>query len=93
MHRHEGDLAWGIKLSLLGVIAFMVWPIWGEIVAGFHHFTPAIAATALVPLTITLLVPFLFFDGPAHVGSGLRRFEHATHIDNLLHHGHTHRHA
>ena len=44
MKTHSGDLAWGIKIGLLGVVAFMTWPIWGELVAGFHHFTPAVAA-------------------------------------------------
>jgi hypothetical protein len=93
MKSHSGDLAWGIKVGLLGVLAFMTWPIWGEIVAGFHHFSWAVAASALVPLTITLAVPFLIFDGPDRVGSAVRKFEHVTHIDNLLHHGQTHRHA
>ena len=34
MKSHSGDLAWGIKVGLLGVLAFMTWPILGEIVAG-----------------------------------------------------------
>jgi hypothetical protein len=93
MRTHSGDQAWGIKVALLGVFAFMTWPVWGEMAAAYHHFSWAVAASALIPLTITLAVPFLVFDGPARVGSAMRRFEHATHIDNLLHHGHTHRHA
>ena len=64
MKSHSGDLAWGIKVGLLGVLAFMTWPIWGEIVAGFHHFSWALAASALVPLTITLAVPFFDLRRP-----------------------------
>ncbi len=93
MHRHDGDLAWGIRIGLLGVLAFMTWPVWGVIVSAYHHWTPAVAASALVPLAFTLFVVFLALDGPARTGSGLARLEHATHIDNLLHHGRPHRHA
>jgi hypothetical protein len=93
MKRHSGDQAWGIKVGLLGVVAFMTWPVWGEMAAAYHHFSWSLAASALIPLSITLAVPFLLFDGPERVGSGVRRFEHFVHVDNLLHHGRPHRHA
>ena len=93
MHTEHHDPSHAIKVGLLAVIAMMSWPVWGEIVAGFHQFTWTVAASGLVPLTLTMLVVAVAVDGPARFGGGVRRLEHTLHVDNLLHHGHTHRHA
>ena len=89
MQTQHHDDSRAIKIGLLAVIAMMSWPIWGEIVAGFHQFTWTVAASALVPLTLTALVVAWAFDGFARLGGGVRRIEHTLHVDNLLHHGHT----
>jgi hypothetical protein len=92
MQSHE-DPARGIKIGLLAVIGLMSWPVWGAIVAGQQSFTWSVAASAIVPLTLTLMAPAAAFDVPARVGAGVRSLEHALHVDNLIHHGHHHRHA
>jgi hypothetical protein len=92
MQAHD-DPSRGIKIALLAVIGFMSWPIWGEIVAGEHGFSAAVAWSAIVPLAISLLAPALWLDVPARTRRGLGVLEHTLHVDNLLHHGHTHRHA
>ena len=92
MQAHD-DPARAIKVGLLAVIGLMSWPVWGAIVAGQHEFTWSVAASALVPLALTLLAPAVWFDVPSRIGTGVRAVEHALHVDNLLHHGHTHRHA
>ena len=38
------------------VVAVLSWPVWGVIIAGKHEFTWAVAASALVPLVLTLAV-------------------------------------
>ncbi len=91
--QHDDDPARALKIGIIGVIAMMSWPVWLAIVAGQHTFTWSVAASALVPLLLTAFVPALVFDVPARVAVAVGRLEHALHVDNLLHHGHTHRHA
>ena len=93
MRAHDDDPARPIKIGLLGVIAMMSWPVWGAIVAGQREFTWTVAASALVPLAITAIPLIMAFDLMQRMGTGVRAVEHALHVDNLLHHGHTHRHA
>ena len=88
MQPHYDDPSRPIKIGLLAVIGMMAWPIWGEIIAGYHRFTWTVAASALVPLLLCLVPLALWLDVPHRTGNGIRRLEHATHVDNLLHHGH-----
>ena len=91
--QHHDDPARPIKIGLLAVIGLMSWPVWGAVIAGEGTFNGRVAASALVPLALTLLAPAMAFDVPARIGSGVRSVEHALHVDNLLHHGRPHRHA
>ena len=86
----EDQLARGIQVALLAVIGFMSWPVWGEIVAGEHGFSAAVAWSAIVPLILSLLAPAVWFHFPTHVRHWLGSLEHALHVDSLIHH---HRHA
>jgi hypothetical protein len=92
MQPHD-DPARAIKIGLLAVIGLMSWPVWGAIIAGEGRFDGRIAASALVPLGLTLLAPALAFHVPERVAGGVRAVEHALHVDSLLHHGRPHRHA
>jgi hypothetical protein len=93
MRAHEDDPARPIKIGLLAVVGLMSWPVWGAIVAGQRDFTWTVAASALVPLAICMIPVAMAFDLTDRMGTGVRAVEHALHVDNLLHHGHTHRHA
>ena len=86
------DDAYGIRIGLLAVVAFMSWPVWLAIVAGQHTFTTAVALSALVPLTLTLMVPAFAFHAGGYLHRSLTRLEHRLHIDTFIDH-HLHRHA
>lgn len=90
--QQRDDPGFAIRIGLLGVIAFMSWPVWMAIVAGQRTFTWTVAASAVVPLLLTLMVPAVAFHLGARLHHGLGRAEHALHIDSFLH-DHLHRHA
>ena len=90
--QHRDDPAQAIRIGLLAVIAFMSWPVWMAIVAGQERFTWTVAASALVPLLLTLLVPAVAMHLGERLHERMVRAEHALHIDSFLH-DHLHRHA
>jgi hypothetical protein len=92
MQQQHEDPGFAIRIGLLGVIAFMSWPVWMAIVAGQRTFTWTVAASAAVPLLLTLMVPAVAFHLGARLHHGITRAEHALHIDSFLH-DHLHRHA
>jgi hypothetical protein len=90
--QQRDDPAHAIRVGLFAVIAFMSWPVWMAIVAGEQTFTWSVAASAAVPLLLTLLVPAMAFHAGARIHHGVERAEHRLHIDSFLH-DHLHRHA
>jgi membrane protein YdbS with pleckstrin-like domain len=80
----------GIALALVGVMAVMLWPIWLAVAAAERTWTWAVAATALIPLAVSLLVLAAALRLPSRLA---HRYEHALHsLGDRLHAG-THRHA
>ena len=92
MQEQRDDPGFAIRIGLLAVIAFMSWPVWMAIVAGQRRFTWTVAASAIVPLLLTLLVPAMAYHLGARMHHGVERLEHRLHIDAFLH-DHLHRHA
>ena len=72
-----------VGLGILTVVAAMSWPIWLELIAAKHEWTWAVAASALIPLGLTLAVIL----AAAHVPSRIHR-----RASERLHRG-PHRHA
>ena len=63
----DGELR-AVKLAMFGILVFITWPLWIEIVAGFHSFNDYGAwATGAGPLTLTVLFA-LFAWRPWHHG-------------------------
>jgi hypothetical protein len=86
------DDAYAIRIGLLAVVAFMSWPVWLAVVSGQHTFTTTVALSALVPLTLTLMVPAFAFHAGGHFHRAMVSLEHRLHIDSFIDH-HLHRHA
>ena len=84
------DSSRGIALVLVGVLAVMLWPIWLAVAAAERSWTWTVAASALVPLAVSVGVIAVALRLPErlyhHYESGLHR------IGDRLHAG-THRHA
>jgi membrane protein YdbS with pleckstrin-like domain len=88
--QRQSDSGRGIALALVGVMAVMLWPIWLAVIAAERSFSWAVAATALIPLAVSLLVISAALRLPSRLG---HRYEHALHaLADRLHAG-THRHA
>jgi hypothetical protein len=88
--QHEPNPSRGIAIALIGVMAVMLWPVWLAVIAAERTFTWAVAATALIPLGVSLLVLSAALRLPSRLG---HRYEHALHaLGDRLHAG-THRHA
>jgi hypothetical protein len=79
-----------VGLGILGVVAIMSWPVWGEIIAAKHEFTWTVAASGLFPLGLTLMVLGLALRVPERVG---RHYHHGLHELGDRLHGGSHRHA
>ncbi len=89
--QQQEDVGYAIRIGLLSVFAFMSWPVWLAIVAGQHTFTWRVAASAAVPLILTLMVPAVAFHLGARLHHAATRVEHAMRIDSFLHdHMHLH---
>ena len=88
----ERDDAYAIRIGLLAVVAFMSWPVWLAIVSGQHAFTTTVGLSALVPLTLTVMVPAFAFHAGERLHHSLVSLEHRLHIDSFIDH-HLHRHA
>ncbi|HYX83947.1 MAG TPA: hypothetical protein VE777_03160 [Gaiellales bacterium] len=85
------DDGYAIRMGLLAVVAFMSWPVWLAVVSGQREFTTAVAASALVPLTLTLMVPAFALHAGERLHRRVRSIEHRLHIDTFLHdHLHPH---
>ena len=80
----------GIALALVGVMAVMLWPVWLAVVASERTFTWTVAASALIPLAVSLAVIIAALRLPSRLA---HHYEHALHrLGERLHAG-THRHA
>jgi len=79
-----------VKIGLLSVIALMSWPVWLAVIAGKRSFTWDVAASALVPLALTLMVPAFAYRLPLRLAHA---YHGALHSLGELLHGGTHRHA
>ena len=53
-------------IAILGVLAFLTWPLWLMIAAAKHDFGAAVLLTVLVPLGFTLLAGALLFVTGRH---------------------------
>jgi L-asparagine transporter-like permease len=88
--QHEPNPSRGIAIALVAVMAVMLWPVWLAVIAAERTFTWAVAASALVPLAVSLLVLSAALRLPSRLA---HRYEHALHaLGDRLHAG-THRHA
>jgi hypothetical protein len=92
MQQQQEDVGYAIRIGLLAVFAFMSWPVWLAIVAGERTFTWTVAASAAVPLILTLMVPAVAFHLGARLHHAIERVEHALRIDSFLD-DHLHPHA
>jgi hypothetical protein len=79
-----------VGLGILGVVAVLAWPVWGVIIAGFEEFTWTTAASALIPLTFTVVLIVVGLRLPARASHA---WHHGTHAVGERLHGSTHRHA
>ena len=87
---HRGESSRGIALALVGVMAVMLWPVWLAVVAAERTFTWTVAASALIPLAVSLGVIAAALRLPSRVA---HHYEHALHtLGDRLHAG-LHRHA
>jgi hypothetical protein len=88
---YEGDdFERHVGVGILAVVATLSWPVWGVIISGKDEFTWAVAASALLPLGLTLAV------GAFALRLGRRvshTYHHATHSVGEHVHGGSHRHA
>ncbi len=84
------DSSRGIALALVGVLAVMLWPIWLAVAAAERSWTWTVAASALVPLVVSVGVIAVALRLPDrlyhHYEGGLHR------LGDRLHAG-MHRHA
>jgi membrane protein YdbS with pleckstrin-like domain len=88
--QHEPSSSRGIAIALVGVMAVMLWPIWLAVAAAERTWTWTVAATALIPLAVSLLVISAALRLPSRLA---HRYEHGLHaLGDRLHAG-THRHA
>jgi hypothetical protein len=71
-------------------VATLSWPVWGVIIAGKHQFTWAVAASALVPLVLTIAVAVFALRIPRRAS---QHYHHAAHTIGDHLHGGSHRHA
>ena len=86
----RSDSTRGIAFALVGVMAVMLWPVWLAVVAAERSFTWMVAASALIPLAVSLGVIALALRLPSRLG---HHYEPALHrLGERLHAG-THRHA
>ena len=86
----RGESSRGIALGLVGVMAVMLWPVWLAVVAAERTFTWTVAASALIPLAVSLGVIAAALRLPSRVA---HHYEHALHtLGDRLHAG-LHRHA
>ena len=86
----QPDSSRGIAYALLGVMAVMLWPVWLAVVAAEHSFTWTVAASALIPLAVSVAVIVFALRLPSRLA---HHYEHALHrLGERLHAG-THRHA
>ena len=71
------DSSRGIALVLVGVLAVMLWPIWLAVAAAERSWTWTVAASALVPLAVSVGVIAVALRLPErlyhHYESGLHR--------------------
>ena len=80
----------GIAFALMGVMAVMLWPIWLAVAAAERSFTWTVAASALIPLAVSVLVIAAALRLPSRLAHG---YQHALHrLGERLHAG-LHRHA
>jgi hypothetical protein len=86
------DSGFAIRIGLLAVVGFMSWPVWLAVVSGMHAFTWTVAASALVPLLLTLLPAAFAVHAGARLHHRVTALEHRLHIDSFLD-SHLHRHA
>jgi hypothetical protein len=87
---NRDDSSRGIAIALVGVLAVMLWPIWLAVAASEASFTWMVAASALIPLSVSLAVIVAALRLPSRVG---HRTEHGLHaVGDRLHAG-FHRHA
>ena len=82
--QHERDDGYAIRVGLLAVLAFMSWPVWLAVVSGQHAFTATVAASALAPLALTLMLPAFAFHAGARLHRAVQSLEHRLHIDTFL---------
>ncbi|MFL6042770.1 MAG: hypothetical protein ACJ740_15360 [Gaiellales bacterium] len=88
---YEGpDFERHVGIGILTVVAVLSWPVWGVIIAGKHEFTWAVAASALVPLVLTLAVAAFAMRLPKRAS---QHYHHAAHSLGEQLHGSSHRHA
>ena len=86
----RGESSRGIAIALVGVMAVMLWPVWLAVVAAERTFTWTVAASALIPLAVSLGVIAAALRLPSRLA---HRYEHALHaLGDRLHAG-LHRHA
>jgi hypothetical protein len=87
---HGGESSRGIALALVGVMAVMLWPVWLAVVAAERTFTWTVAASALIPLAVSLGVIVAALRLPSRLA---HHYEHGLHaLGDRLHAG-LHRHA
>jgi hypothetical protein len=87
---HRGESSRGIALALVGVMAVMLWPVWLAVVAAERTFTWTVAASALIPLAVSLGVIVAALRLPSRLA---HHYEHGLHeFGDRLHAG-LHRHA
>jgi len=87
---HRGESSRGIALALVGVMAVMLWPVWLAAAASERSFTWMVAASALIPLAVSLGVIAAALRLPSRLA---HHYEHALHeLGDRLHAG-FHRHA
>jgi hypothetical protein len=85
------DDGYAIRVGLLAVAAFMSWPVWLAVVSGQRSFTTTVALSALVPLTLTIMLPAVAFHAGERLHRHVRSLEHRLHIDSFIdHHLHLH---
>jgi hypothetical protein len=83
--QRSDDPGYAIRVGLLAVVGFMSWPVWLAVVAGMRSFTWTVAASALVPLLLTLLPAAVALHAGERLHRGIAAVEHRLHIDSFLH--------
>ena len=84
------DSGRGIAYALVGVMAVMLWPVWLAVVAAERSFTWMVAASALIPLGVSVGVIVLAMRLPSRLA---HHYEPAWHRLGARLHAGTHRHA